>query len=234
MYAPAAQRRPLGAGRRGLVDDTARATVPAGPVTIGTDAALAYDNERPAHRVQVGAFAIDRHPVTARRYDAFVADGGYARPELWTERGWTWLGEHGHRAPQGWTPDGAGGWTVRRFGHRRPLDPREPVEHVSWFGGRRVRPLGGRPAPHGGRVGEGRAARPRQRPLAPPPLGGQPARGRAREPRPRRLGAGAGGLVPGGGVRVRRRGADRRRLRVDLVGLHALSGVPDVPVRRVQ
>lgn len=135
LYAPAAHRRPppLTPGRGGPVDDTARVTVPAGPVTVGTDAALAYDNERPAHRAQVGAFAIDRHPVTTRRYAAFVADGGYDRPELWTERGQTWLGEHGHHAPQGWAPDGAGGWTVRRFGHRRPLDPREPVEHVSWF-----------------------------------------------------------------------------------------------------
>jgi len=132
VYLPATARQlpPAPAGR---VDDTDRVTVPAGPVVIGTGDPLAYDNERPAHRVEVGGFALDRYPVTARRFAAFVADRGYDRPELWTERGWGWRMETGHAAPQGWVPDGAGGWQVRRFGHLVPLDPREPVEHVCWF-----------------------------------------------------------------------------------------------------
>ncbi len=123
---------PVGAtGRR--VDDTERVAVPAGPFTMGTDATTVYDNERPAHRVDLPAFALDRYPVTCRRWAAFLTDGGYDRPELWGERGWAWRGEHDVTAPQGWIRGANGGWLVRRFHALSALDPREPVEHVSWF-----------------------------------------------------------------------------------------------------
>lgn len=123
-----------GPGRGREVDDEDRVEVPGGPVTIGTDdLAWTYDNERPEHRRDVGPFAIDRFPVTTRRYAAFIADGGYDRLELWTERGRAWLAETGHRAPQGWEPAPDGGWSLRRFGRVAPLDPREPVQHVTWF-----------------------------------------------------------------------------------------------------
>jgi iron(II)-dependent oxidoreductase len=128
------------------VDDGERVLVAGGPFQMGTDdRTTAYDNERPRHRVDVPAFAIDRFPVTAHRYAAFVAAGGYSQPEHWTQAGWAWLQQTGHRAPQGWVPDGSGGWLVRRFDHLLPLDPREPVQHVSahearafarWAGGR--------------------------------------------------------------------------------------------------
>jgi iron(II)-dependent oxidoreductase len=124
---------PAGAQASRLVDDTERVTIPTGPFRLGTDdRTAAYDNERPSHRVELPAFAIDRFPVTARRWAAFVAAGGYECPELWSPQGWGWREETGERAPQGWTPDGAGGWLVRRFGRLLPLDPREPVQHVCW------------------------------------------------------------------------------------------------------
>ncbi len=129
---PLATRRRLPPSRP--VDDRERVVIPGGPCTLGTDDRMvAYDNERPRHVVHVPAFAIDRFPVTARRYAGFVAAGGYERPELWSPRGWAWREETGHRAPQGWLPDGEGGWRVRRLRHVRPLDPREPVEHVCYW-----------------------------------------------------------------------------------------------------
>ena len=130
-YAPAA-RRGLPALAR-PVDDTERAVIEGGPFRMGTDdRSAAYDNERPSHTVEVGSFAIDRFPVTARRFAAFVDAGGYRRPELWSPEGRAWLEESGERAPQGWTA-GPDGWRVRRFGHLEPLDPREPVQHVNFF-----------------------------------------------------------------------------------------------------
>jgi iron(II)-dependent oxidoreductase len=115
------------------VDDTDRIHIPAGPFEMGTDdRRWTYDNERPAHTVDLPAFWMDRFPVTNRRYAAFIADDGYGRDELWSERGRHWRDELGHAAPQGWEP-ARDGWCVRRFGQLVPLDPAEPVQHVSWF-----------------------------------------------------------------------------------------------------
>ncbi len=116
------------------VDDDATVIVPAGPFVMGTDdRASAYDNERPAHRVDVPGFRIDRFPVTVRRFAGFVAAGGYRAAEWWSPEGRAWLDETGHTAPQGWLPSVDDGWLVRRFGHVLPLDPLEPVQHVSFY-----------------------------------------------------------------------------------------------------
>lgn len=113
-------------------DDTVRIFVPGGPFRMGTDdTSHAYDNERPAHTVWVDSFWVDRYPVTARRFGRFVDSDGYRISDWWTEEGWEWLQQTGHSAPQGWFRDVDGGWLVRRFGHVTPLDPAEPVQHVS-------------------------------------------------------------------------------------------------------
>jgi L-histidine N-alpha-methyltransferase len=65
--------------------------------------------------------------VTNGAWLEFVADGGYGRRELWSDEGWAWREAEDVRAPLGWA-DG----TVRRFGRDEPLDPDEPVEHVSF------------------------------------------------------------------------------------------------------
>ena len=130
-YGPA-RARSVPSPRR--VDDTDRVMVAAGPFVLGTDdRTAAYDNERPAHPANVDAFEIDRFPATVRRYAQFVAEGGYGRQELWSTRGWAWRRETGEEAPQGWIPDGAGGWLVRRFGRVVALDLAEPVQHLSYW-----------------------------------------------------------------------------------------------------
>ncbi len=116
------------------VDDEERITIPDGAFTMGTnDRRSAYDNERPAHEVHVGTFAIDRFPVTARRFAAFIEEGGYSRAEWWSSQGWEWVQETGHGAPQGWTPRLDGGWDVFRLGRFMPVHPAEIVQHVSYW-----------------------------------------------------------------------------------------------------
>jgi dimethylhistidine N-methyltransferase len=118
---------PHAGGSPGQVTGDGETLVEAGPFELGTDDAWAYDNERPAHTGELPDFLIDTAPVTNADWRRFVDDGGYARRELWSEEGWAWREAEGIEAPLGWS-DGA----VRRFGRDEPLDPREPVQHVSF------------------------------------------------------------------------------------------------------
>ena len=108
--------------------------IPAGEFVMGTAAdPWALDNERPAHPVRLPAFAIDAAPVTNAQYLEFVADDGYRRPELWSERGWAHRVEADLFAPQFWEQDGGGTWWRRVFGTMTRVRPRQPVVHVCWF-----------------------------------------------------------------------------------------------------
>jgi len=89
---------------------------------------FAYDNERPRHELRLGAFAIDRAPVTNRQYADFVRDRGYHEPRLWSVEGWAARREQGWERPLYWTDDGR----VRSFEQVWPLDPDRPVMHVSF------------------------------------------------------------------------------------------------------
>lgn len=53
------------------------AWIPGGEYTMGSDATYAREDERPAHRVRVSGFWMDRAPVTNSRFAAFVAATGY-------------------------------------------------------------------------------------------------------------------------------------------------------------
>jgi iron(II)-dependent oxidoreductase len=104
-----------------------------GSVVLGTDAEpWAYDNERPAHIVELPAFFLDTTPVTNAAYQEFIADGGYQDPRWWTDEGWRWRTAEGARHPLFWR-DESDAWSVLRFGRRVAVAPLEPVQHVSWF-----------------------------------------------------------------------------------------------------
>lgn len=132
----AADSAPLLAGRSA----TERVLIPGGSFIMGTDDRnWAYDNERPAHEVQVPSFWLGRSPVTNREYQAFMADGGYEQRRFWTDAGWAWLQETNACAPAHWRPVDehcsrpARKWQALTFGHLEPLHPDGIVMHVSWF-----------------------------------------------------------------------------------------------------
>jgi iron(II)-dependent oxidoreductase len=111
-------------------------TIDAGPVVVGSvDHPWAYDNERDAHLVELPGFRIATFPTTNREYLAFVADGGYDDPRLWTTAGWAWRTEAGLEHPEFWRREGGGGWSVLRFGRRLDLADLadQPVQHVCWY-----------------------------------------------------------------------------------------------------
>ncbi|GAB3454710.1 ergothioneine biosynthesis protein EgtB [Streptomonospora sediminis] len=112
----------------------AEVLVEGGPFTMGTTAdPWSYDNERPAHTVDLPPYRIDTRAVTNADYLAFLDDGGYDNPRWWSGRGWQWRTRSGKRAPAFWIRDAGGGWLRRRLGRVEPLPPGEPVQHVCFF-----------------------------------------------------------------------------------------------------
>jgi ergothioneine biosynthesis protein EgtB len=94
---------------------------------------FAFDNESPRHRVFLEPFSIADRLVTAGEWLEFMDDGGYAKPELWLSDGWYAVQEHDWQAPLYWRDDGADGWSVFTCSGRRPVEPTEPVVHVSHY-----------------------------------------------------------------------------------------------------
>ncbi|WAC53748.1 ergothioneine biosynthesis protein EgtB [Gordonia sp. SL306] len=98
----------------------------------GPDAAFAYDNEGPRHRVFLEDFEIAERAVTNAEWLEFMADDGYRRPELWLSDGWAHIRETGWQAPEYWQfSDGE--WTTFTLSGRRRLALDEPVVHVSFY-----------------------------------------------------------------------------------------------------
>ena len=79
-----------------------RARIPSGVATLGTDlreAAFAWDNECPAHQVQVDAFSIDIYNVTNEQFMEFVEAGGYRDRAWWRPDDWAWIESDSIRHP---------------------------------------------------------------------------------------------------------------------------------------
>jgi iron(II)-dependent oxidoreductase len=96
------------------------------------DDRFSYDNERPAHDVELPAYRIGRTAITNATFLRFVEGGGYQRREWWSDEGWAWKEEYDITHPQGWAA-GPDGWRQWRIDGDAPLHPEEPVVHISWF-----------------------------------------------------------------------------------------------------
>ncbi|MHB1582556.1 MAG: ergothioneine biosynthesis protein EgtB [Acidimicrobiales bacterium] len=107
---------------------------PGGLVSIGhAGGGFSFDNESPRHPVHLAPFALADRPVTCGDWLEFIDDGGYRRPELWLSDGWALVLQEGWEAPLYWTAAGRGGaFEVFTLGGPRPVDPGEPVCHVSY------------------------------------------------------------------------------------------------------
>lgn len=107
--------------------------VTGGPVRIGAvDEPFAFDNEGPRHTVWLEPFEISDRLVTNGQWLAFMALGGYRRPDLWLSDGWAQRQEEDWAAPLYWRRDGDV-WSHMTPGGWRPVDPDAPVTHVSYY-----------------------------------------------------------------------------------------------------
>jgi gamma-glutamyl hercynylcysteine S-oxide synthase len=68
--------------------------LPAGRANLGVarrSIPFGWDNEHPAHAVEVPAFSIETQDVTNARYQEFVAAGGYRDARWWRPEDWAWV-----------------------------------------------------------------------------------------------------------------------------------------------
>lgn len=96
---------------------------------------FSFDNEGPAHEVRLYDVQLADRLVTAGEWLAFMADGGYDRPELWKSDGWYRAQAEGWDAPLYWrrNPDQIDAWWIHTLTGLRDVDRHEPVCHVSYY-----------------------------------------------------------------------------------------------------
>ncbi len=91
-----------------------------------------FDNEGPRHDTLLRPFALGSRLVTNGEYLELIEDGGYRDHRHWLSAGWATVQERGWQAPLYWEKAG-GGWSVYTLAGMRPVDPAEPVCHISYF-----------------------------------------------------------------------------------------------------
>ncbi len=109
------------------------AAMPGGVAEIGDDGrGFAFDCERPRHQVLIHPHELSDRPVSNGEWLRFMAEEGYDEPGLWLSDGWDWVRRERIEAPLYWRRDGDG-W--KRFGldGLHPVDPSEPVCHISYY-----------------------------------------------------------------------------------------------------
>ncbi|MEY4298053.1 MAG: hypothetical protein RLZZ423_1232 [Cyanobacteriota bacterium] len=87
-----------------------------------------FDNEAPRHRLWLEPCAIASQLVSNGDVAAFIADGGYRRPELWMSEGWAEVQQRGWTAPRYWR-----GEAEFCLAGLLPRRAEAPVRHLSWF-----------------------------------------------------------------------------------------------------
>lgn len=107
-----------------------------GLVEIGHDSdrdgSFCFDNELPLHQQFLAPFRLADRLVTNGEWQAFMADGGYRRPELWLSDGWARINAEGWQAPFYWIEQD-GVWFEHTLSGTWPVDPELPACHLSHY-----------------------------------------------------------------------------------------------------
>ena len=65
--------------------------VPAGEFIMGTNESQTPVDQRPAHKLYLDTFFIDKHEVTNAQFEEFILAGGYKKKKYWIEAGWEFI-----------------------------------------------------------------------------------------------------------------------------------------------
>ncbi len=91
-----------------------------------------YDNEGPRHEALLYPYRLANRCVTNGEWLAFTEAGGYSEPLLWLADGWATVKTHGWKAPLYWEQrDGV--WHQMTLEGLLPVDPADPVTHISFY-----------------------------------------------------------------------------------------------------
>ncbi|MEO3867409.1 5-histidylcysteine sulfoxide synthase [Nonomuraea sp. B12E4] len=123
--APAPMRRTGSAGKptQESVPANRMVSIPGRQVRLGKPRSwpsFGWDNEYGSRDLDVAGFEASRFLISNGEYHRFVVDGGYRRPELWSEEGWGWRAFRNAKWPQFWVPDGPSG--LHRYRLRTTFD----------------------------------------------------------------------------------------------------------------
>ena len=106
--------------------------IPAGRYNVGAiPEQCAYDNEYPAHSVQLPSYRIATRPVNNGEYLQFILDGGYTQRQYWSEAGWQWCNQ-GQLHPEHWRYKTGIWYSPNHYG-AIPLDTQATVYGVCYF-----------------------------------------------------------------------------------------------------
>lgn len=97
------------------------------------DGNFSYDNEVPRHRVWLEPFLLGERNVSNGDFIAFIADGGYQRPELWLSDGWDWVSQRQAKAPLYWQQTTDQQWHAFTLAGRQQLNREAPACHINLY-----------------------------------------------------------------------------------------------------
>jgi formylglycine-generating enzyme required for sulfatase activity len=105
-----------------------------GEVVIGAKegSEFCFDNETPRHISYLQDYEMSSRLVSNGDWIEFIQDKGYSRPELWLSEGWSIVKNEKWEAPLYWTKL-HGLWRTLTLNGVATVDPKKPVEHVSYF-----------------------------------------------------------------------------------------------------
>jgi ergothioneine biosynthesis protein EgtB len=107
--------------------------LPGGTQTIGhAGDGFCFDNELPRHTVFIPPCQIASRLVTNGEFAAFMAAGGYTKPEYWLAEGWDWCAAQERQHPLYWQR-GPDHWQLFSLSGLQAMDPDAPVLHVSYY-----------------------------------------------------------------------------------------------------
>ncbi|PJF39680.1 MAG: ergothioneine biosynthesis protein EgtB [Chloroflexi bacterium] len=105
-----------------------------GLIEIGheTNDEFAWDNEGPRHKTYIEDFKLQNRLVTNGEFLEFIEAGGYHDFRFWLSDGWDVVQAEGWEHPQYWIQQD-GEWFIMTLNGLQPLNPHEPVVHVSHY-----------------------------------------------------------------------------------------------------